>query len=95
MFTLLDLCCSVGIFLCLVLLLFAVMVWLVIYPGVFVVETLQLYNFTNMEFKILLLALAALNFFLCFIFEVSRGPPLFSYVMHTLYEKRLQTHFMG
>lgn len=70
-FTLWDLCCSAGIFFCLLLLLFAVMTWLVIYPGAFVADALQLYDFTDMEFKVLLLALAALNFFLCFIFEVS------------------------
>lgn len=77
LFTLVDFCCSVGIFFCLVLLLFAVMTWLVIYPGAFVAAAFQLYNFTDMEFKVLLLALAALNFFLCFIFEVGRGPKLY------------------
>lgn len=47
------------------------MMWLAIQPGELVAETLQLYNFTDMEFRVLLLALAALNFFVCFIFEVS------------------------
>lgn len=65
-------CFSVGIFLCLVLFLFAVMTWLVIYPGEFLTETLKLYNFRDMEFKFLLVALAALNFFLCFVIEVSQ-----------------------
>uniref|UniRef100_H2SUA7 ATPase cation transporting 13A2 n=1 Tax=Takifugu rubripes TaxID=31033 RepID=H2SUA7_TAKRU len=56
-------------FLCLVLLLFAVMTWLVIYPGEFLTETLKLYNFPDVQFKFLLVALAALNFFLCFVIE--------------------------
>uniref|UniRef100_H2SUA3 ATPase cation transporting 13A2 n=1 Tax=Takifugu rubripes TaxID=31033 RepID=H2SUA3_TAKRU len=45
-------------FLCLVLLLFAVMTWLVIYPGEFLTETLKLYNFPDVQFKFLLVALA-------------------------------------
>ncbi|XP_056895921.1 cation-transporting ATPase 13A2 isoform X2 [Takifugu flavidus] len=56
-------------FLCLVLLLFVVMTWLVIYPGEFLTETLKLYNFPDVQFKFLLVALAALNFFLCFVIE--------------------------
>lgn len=81
MFTYLGLCCCVGIFLCLVLLLFTVMIWLVIYPGEIVAEILQLYDFSDMEFRVLLLALAALNFFVCFIFEVSRDTKLISNVI--------------
>ncbi|CAG01724.1 unnamed protein product, partial [Tetraodon nigroviridis] len=57
------------IFLCLALLLVAVMTWLVIYPGAAVAKFLQLYDFKDTEFKVLLLALAALNFFVCFLFE--------------------------
>lgn len=95
MLTLLAFCCSAGIFLCLLLLLFAVMTWLVIYPGAFVAKTLQLYDFSDMEFKVLLLALAALNFFLCFIFEVSRDTKLFSYVIHGLLGKIIIIHFIS
>uniref|UniRef100_H2SUA6 ATPase cation transporting 13A2 n=1 Tax=Takifugu rubripes TaxID=31033 RepID=H2SUA6_TAKRU len=48
-------------FLCLVLLLFAVMTWLVIYPGEFLTETLKLYNFPDVQFKFLLVALAMID----------------------------------
>lgn len=65
------------IFLCLLLTLFAVMTWLVIYPGPFVAKTLQLYNFSDMEFKLLLVALAALNLVICFVMEVSDNIKLF------------------
>lgn len=74
-------CFSTGIFLCLVLFLFAVMTWLVIYPGEFLTETLKLYNFRDMEFKFLLVALAALNYFVCFVIEVS-WDLLFSHASH-------------
>lgn len=47
------------------------MSWLVLSPGAFVCEMLKLFNFQYMDFKMLLLALAALNFFLCFAVEVS------------------------
>lgn len=59
------------IFLCLVLVLTAVMTWLVLYPGPLVGKTLKLYDFADMDFKLLLVALAALNFILCFAVEVS------------------------
>lgn len=74
-------------FLCLVLLLFAVMTWLVIYPGEFLTETLKLYNFQDVQFKFLLVAVAALNFFLCFVIEVSRDL-LSSRVMRTRYSNK-------
>lgn len=57
------------IFLCILLILLAVMSWLVVSPGAFVCEMLKLFNFQYMDFKMLLLALAALNFFLCFAVE--------------------------
>ncbi|XP_075882628.1 polyamine-transporting ATPase 13A2 isoform X2 [Nelusetta ayraudi] len=57
------------IFLCILLILLAVMSWLVVLPGAFVCEMLKLFNFQYMDFKMLLLALAALNFFLCFAVE--------------------------
>lgn len=60
------------------------MTWLVIYPGAVVAGVLQLYDFGDMEFRVLLLALAALNFFVCFIFEVSRDTKLFSNVIKRL-----------
>ncbi|XP_059188921.1 cation-transporting ATPase 13A2 isoform X2 [Centropristis striata] len=58
------------IFLCLLLVLFAVMTWLVLYPGPVIARLLQLYNFADMDFKLLLVAVAALNFLICFIVEV-------------------------
>lgn len=58
------------IFLCLIFLLTALMTWLVLYPGPVVGKTLKLYDFSDMEFKLLLVALAALNLILCFVAEV-------------------------
>ncbi|KAM7404348.1 hypothetical protein PAMP_011704 [Pampus punctatissimus] len=57
-------------FLCLLLVLFAVMTWLVLNPGPFMSKYLELYNITDMNYKLLLVALAALNFLICFIVEV-------------------------
>ncbi|KAM7410928.1 hypothetical protein PAMA_021072 [Pampus argenteus] len=57
-------------FLCLLLVLFAVMTWLVLNPGPFMRKYLELYNITDMNYKLLLVALAALNFLICFIVEV-------------------------
>ncbi|TKS77164.1 Cation-transporting ATPase 13A2 [Collichthys lucidus] len=57
------------IFLCLLLVLFAVMTWLVVYPGPFICELFKLYNFTDMDFKVLLVAVAALNLLICFVVE--------------------------
>ncbi|XP_029291341.1 polyamine-transporting ATPase 13A2 isoform X2 [Cottoperca gobio] len=61
--------CNV-IFLSLLLVLFAVMTWLVLYPGPFVCRILKLYDFFDMDFKLLLVAVAALNFLICFVVEV-------------------------
>lgn len=47
------------------------MTWLVLYPGPFFSQVLKLYNFTDMNFKMLLGAVAALNFLICFVVEVS------------------------
>lgn len=47
------------------------MTWLVLYPGPLIGKVLKLYDFYDMEFKILLVAVAALNFFVCFVVEVS------------------------
>ncbi|XP_063735179.1 cation-transporting ATPase 13A2 isoform X2 [Eleginops maclovinus] len=58
------------IFLCLLLVLFTLMTWLVLYPGAFVCGILQLYDFLDMNFKMLLVAVAALNFLICFFVEV-------------------------
>lgn len=59
------------IFLCLLLLLFSVETWLVIYPGQFFRQLLDLYDITDINFKLLLIALAALNFLVSSLVEVS------------------------
>ncbi|XP_037129788.1 cation-transporting ATPase 13A2 isoform X1 [Syngnathus acus] len=58
------------IFLCLLLVLFAVMTCLVLYPGPFFIKIMQLYDFADLHFKMLLVALAALNFLVCFVVEM-------------------------
>lgn len=58
-------------FLCLLFVLFGLMTWLVLYPGPVIGGVLQLYNFSDMDFKLLLIAVAALNFLICFVVEVS------------------------
>ncbi|XP_067382763.1 cation-transporting ATPase 13A2 isoform X1 [Channa argus] len=58
------------IFLGLLLIMFGIMTWLVLYPALDVCRILQLYNITDMNFKMLLVAVAALNFLICFIVEV-------------------------
>uniref|UniRef100_A0AAQ6IK09 Cation-transporting P-type ATPase N-terminal domain-containing protein n=1 Tax=Anabas testudineus TaxID=64144 RepID=A0AAQ6IK09_ANATE len=58
------------IFLCLLFILFGVMTWLVVYPGHIACRIFNLYNITDMNFKLLLVALAALNFLICFFVEV-------------------------
>ncbi|KAI4823481.1 hypothetical protein KUCAC02_012064 [Chaenocephalus aceratus] len=58
------------IFLCLLLVLFALMTWLVLYPGAYVCGKLKLYDFVDMDFKMLLVAVAALNLLICFVVEL-------------------------
>ncbi|XP_008292149.1 polyamine-transporting ATPase 13A2 [Stegastes partitus] len=58
------------VFLGLLFVHFALMTWLVLYPGPFFSRQLQLYNITDMDFKMLLVAVAALNFLVCFVVEV-------------------------
>ncbi|XP_019728679.1 polyamine-transporting ATPase 13A2 [Hippocampus comes] len=58
------------IFLCLLFVQFAVMTCLVLYPGPFFRKIMQLYDFTDLNFKMLLVALAALNFLICFVVEL-------------------------
>ncbi|XP_031724671.1 polyamine-transporting ATPase 13A2 isoform X2 [Anarrhichthys ocellatus] len=56
-------------FLSLLLVLFAVTTWLVLYPGP-VGPLFKLHNFIDMDFKMVLVAVAALNFLICFVVEV-------------------------
>ncbi|XP_034027851.1 cation-transporting ATPase 13A2 isoform X2 [Thalassophryne amazonica] len=58
------------LFLCILLILAALLTWLVLYPGPLFRQVFQLYDITDMIFKVLLVALAALNLFLCFLVEV-------------------------
>ncbi|KAK9515665.1 hypothetical protein VZT92_026292 [Zoarces viviparus] len=56
-------------FLSMLLVLFAVTTWLVLYPGP-VGSLFKLHNFLDMDFKMVLVAVAALNFLICFVVEV-------------------------
>ncbi|KAI1892648.1 hypothetical protein AGOR_G00135730 [Albula goreensis] len=58
------------LFVCVLLVHFGIMSWLVLYPVPFLRELFQLYNIPDMNYKLLLLALAALNFFTCHLLEV-------------------------
>ncbi|XP_070766289.1 polyamine-transporting ATPase 13A2 [Enoplosus armatus] len=58
------------IFLCLLFVLFALMTWLVVYPGPLACQILELYDISDMNFKMLLVAVAALNLLICFVVEV-------------------------
>ncbi|XP_051915684.1 cation-transporting ATPase 13A2 isoform X2 [Hippocampus zosterae] len=58
------------IFLCLLFVQLAVMICLVLYPGPFFIKIMQLYDFTDLNFKMLHVALAALNFLICFVVEM-------------------------
>ncbi|XP_068601873.1 polyamine-transporting ATPase 13A2 [Brachionichthys hirsutus] len=58
------------LFLCLLLLLTATTIWLVVHPGYFATQLFSLYDISDIEFRVLLLSLAALNFVVCFFVEV-------------------------
>ncbi|KAL2103581.1 hypothetical protein ACEWY4_000449 [Coilia grayii] len=58
------------LFLVLLLVFSATMFWLVLFPVGIIQEILQLYKITDMNYKLLLIALAALNFFTCYLLEV-------------------------
>ncbi|XP_028849231.1 polyamine-transporting ATPase 13A2 isoform X2 [Denticeps clupeoides] len=58
------------VFVFVLMILFATMLWLVLFPQTIVQMILSLYNITDMNYKMLLVALAALNFFMCFLLEV-------------------------
>ncbi|XP_029994499.1 cation-transporting ATPase 13A2-like isoform X2 [Sphaeramia orbicularis] len=59
-----------GLFLLLLLLLFSVMAWLVLDPLPAVSSVLQLFTVSDMNFRLLLVAVAALNFMISFMAEV-------------------------
>uniref|UniRef100_A0A8D3BL68 ATPase cation transporting 13A2 n=1 Tax=Scophthalmus maximus TaxID=52904 RepID=A0A8D3BL68_SCOMX len=73
------------VFLGLLVTLFSVMTWLVLYPGPIVCRILQLFDISDMNYKMLLVAVAALNFLICFVVEVSavmtlNNIPFFKYI---------------
>ncbi|XP_030623586.1 cation-transporting ATPase 13A2-like [Chanos chanos] len=58
------------LFLVLLLILFALMFWLVLSPWTIIHKFLQLCNITDINYKMLLVGLPSLNFFICFLLEV-------------------------
>ncbi|KAJ8257722.1 hypothetical protein GJAV_G00188980 [Gymnothorax javanicus] len=62
--------CSNVMFVCVLLILCGFMCWLVLYPPSFLRRALDLYDVTNMDYKLLLVALAALNLFTCYLLEM-------------------------
>ncbi|XP_076133092.1 polyamine-transporting ATPase 13A2 isoform X1 [Alosa pseudoharengus] len=58
------------LFVFLLLILFAAMFLLLLFPLTILHRILQLYEITDMNYKLLLLALVALNFFTCYLLEV-------------------------
>ncbi|CAG6021127.1 unnamed protein product [Menidia menidia] len=58
------------VFLCVLFIHFGIMIWLALYPGPFFSRFLQIYNIPDMNFKMLLVALAALNLLVCFVVEM-------------------------
>ncbi|XP_057175089.1 cation-transporting ATPase 13A2 isoform X1 [Triplophysa rosa] len=63
------------LFLITLLIFFAMMLWLVLYRYTIIHKILKLYNITDMNYKLLLVALVALNFFICYLLEllIDRG----------------------
>lgn len=59
------------LFVLLLLLFFGAMSWLVLYPVPFLRRLFKLSEVTDMNYKLLLVALAALNLFTCYLLEVS------------------------
>uniref|UniRef100_A0A673KUZ1 Probable cation-transporting ATPase 13A2 n=1 Tax=Sinocyclocheilus rhinocerous TaxID=307959 RepID=A0A673KUZ1_9TELE len=52
------------------LVVFALMSWLVLFRHTIIHQLLQLYDINDMNYKLLLVAVAALNFFICYMLEV-------------------------
>lgn len=58
------------LFLVVLVLLFGLMIWLTLYPLGFPKTLLKLQDIDDLNFKLLLLGIAALNFFAAFVLEV-------------------------
>lgn len=54
------------------LLLAGVMIWLTVYPLTFMQKLLRLKNAGDLSFKVILLGMAALHFFMAFVLEVTK-----------------------
>lgn len=67
------------VFVCVLVIHFAVMLWLVLYPGPLFSNAFKLYRIPDINYKMLLVALAALNFLICFFVEVSDDKTLLVY----------------
>lgn len=61
------------LFLLVLILLFGLMIWLTLYPLGFPKSLLKLQHIEDFHFKLLLLGIAALNFFAAFVLEVGQG----------------------
>lgn len=61
------------LFLLVLILLFGLMIWLTLYPLGFPKSLLKLKHIEDFNFKLLLLGIAALNFFAAFVLEVGQG----------------------
>ncbi|XP_062871022.1 cation-transporting ATPase 13A2 [Trichomycterus rosablanca] len=58
------------LFLLAILVLISLMLWLVLVPKTILHRLLQIYDITDMNYNLLIVALAALNFFVCYLLEV-------------------------
>lgn len=58
------------LFLVALLLFFALMSWLVLFRHTIIHRVLDLYDITDMRYKLLLVAVAALNLFICYLIEI-------------------------
>uniref|UniRef100_A0A672UTY7 ATPase cation transporting 13A2 n=1 Tax=Strigops habroptila TaxID=2489341 RepID=A0A672UTY7_STRHB len=65
-----------ALFLVVLILLFGLMIWLTLYPLGFPKTLLKLQGIDDLNFKLLLLGIAALNFFTAFVLEVGDLPSL-------------------
>ncbi|XP_051515898.1 polyamine-transporting ATPase 13A2-like isoform X2 [Myxocyprinus asiaticus] len=58
------------LFLVTLLVFFGIMIWLVLFPHTIIHRLLELYDIPDMSYKLLLVAVAALNFFICYLLEI-------------------------
>ncbi|XP_059383849.1 polyamine-transporting ATPase 13A2-like [Carassius carassius] len=62
--------CYNFLFVGVLLVFFALMSWLVLFNHTIIHQVLQLYDINDMNYKLLLVAVAALNFFICYMLEI-------------------------